>query len=279
MVKLLDALGPAKLLHALDQSTVRYRLPVGEAGLAIGLGGIGVTLEDMVALYATLGNGGQSRPLRWRMEDALTDGKRVVSPVAAWQVTDILTGLAPPAGAPANRLAYKTGTSYGHRDAWAIGYDGRHVIGVWLGRPDGTPVPGAFGADIAAPVLFQAFARLKPSLTPQPPAPPATLLLANAQLPQPLQRFRPRDAAFQAPADSPKLAFPPDGAEVEPLSSGLMVRVEGGLAPFTWLANGTPVTTAARSRETVLPLTSKGFLTLSVIDSAGRSARATIRLR
>lgn len=279
VVKLLDALGPAKLLHALDQSTVRYRLPVGEAGLAIGLGGIGVTLEDMVALYATLGNGGQSRPLRWRMEDALTDGKRVVSPVAAWQVTDILTGLAPPAGAPANRLAYKTGTSYGHRDAWAIGYDGRHVIGVWLGRPDGTPVPGAFGADIAAPVLFQAFARLKPSLTPQPPAPPATLLLANAQLPQPLQRFRPRNAAFEAPADSPKLAFPPDGAEVEPLSSGLMVRVEGGLAPFTWLANGTPVTTAARSRETVLPLTSKGFLTLSVIDSAGRSARATIRLR
>ncbi len=279
VVKLLDALGPARLLKSLDESNVYYRLPQGEAGLAIGLGGIGVTLEDMVTLYAGLANGGNARPLRWRMDDPLMEGKRVISPVAAWQVTDILTGLAPPPGAPANRLAYKTGTSYGHRDAWAIGYDGRHVIGVWLGRPDGTPVPGAFGADLAAPVLFQAFARLKPTLTPQPPAPPATLLLANAQLPQPLQRFRPRDAAFQAPADSPKLAFPPDGAEVEPLPSGLMVRVEGGLAPFTWLANGTPITTAERSRETVLPLKSKGFLTLSVIDSAGRSARATIRLR
>ncbi|MBC2836263.1 penicillin-binding protein 1C [Paragemmobacter straminiformis] len=279
VVKLLDALGPERLLAALDESAVHYRLPAGKAGLAIGLGGIGVTLEDMVTLYAGLANGGQARPLRWRSDDPLTKGKQVISPIAAWQVTDILTGLAPPPGAPANRLAYKTGTSYGHRDAWAIGYDGRHVIGVWLGRPDGTPVPGAFGADLAAPVLFQAFARLKPSLTPQPPAPPATLLLANAQLPQPLQRFRPRDAAFAAPADSPRLAFPPDGAEVEPLASGLMVRVEGGSAPFTWLADGRPVATAERGRETVLPLTSKGFLTLSVIDSAGRSARATIRLR
>ena len=80
--------------------------------------------------------------------------------------------LAPP-GAPSNRLAYKTGTSYGHRDAWAIGFDGKHVIGVWMGRADGTPVPGAFGADVAAPVLFQAFNRLKSALVPQPPAPAA----------------------------------------------------------------------------------------------------------
>ena len=86
-------------------------------------------------------------------------------------VGDILAGLAPPPGAPQNRLAYKTGTSYGHRDAWAIGYDGRHVIGVWMGRPDGTPVPGAFGAETAAPTLFQAFSRLKRQLDPQPPPP------------------------------------------------------------------------------------------------------------
>ena len=71
--------------------------------------------------------------------------------------------------APWNRLAYKTGTSYGHRDAWALGFDGRHAIGVWMGRPDGTPVPGAFGADTAAPVPFEAFQRWKPSLDPLPP--------------------------------------------------------------------------------------------------------------
>ena len=74
-------------------------------------------------------------------------------------LSDILSGIAPPNGALRNGLAYKTGTSYGHRDTWAIGFDGKHVAGVWIGRPDGTPVPGAFGAEVAAPVLFEVFQR------------------------------------------------------------------------------------------------------------------------
>lgn len=279
VVELLDALGPEHLLTALDQSHISYRLPAGKPGLAIALGGIGVTLQDMVGLYATLANGGMSRELRWQNCATAGPETHVISRAAAWQVTDILTGLAPPAGAPANRLAYKTGTSYGHRDAWAIGYDGRHVIGIWLGRPDGTPVPGAFGADLAAPVLFQAFARLKPALAPQPPPPPETLLVANAQLPPPLQRFRSRQAAFAPAADAPTIAFPPDGAELEPLPQGLLARVNGGTAPYSWLVDGRPVTTGQTSREALLPLQSKGFTTLSVIDATGRSARTTIRLR
>ena len=132
----------------------------------------GVSLEDMVQLYAGIARGGVALPLRWRSDAPSDEGQRLLATTSAWFVGDILAGLAPPPGAPQNRLAYKTGTSYGHRDAWAIGYDGRHVIGVWMGRPDGTPVPGVFGADLAAPVLFQAFARLKPKLEPQPPAPP-----------------------------------------------------------------------------------------------------------
>ena len=102
-------------------------------------------------------------------------------------------------------------------------------------------MPGVFGADLAAPVLFQAFARLKPALDPQPPAPASTLLVANADLPQPLQRFRSRSAVFEVAADAPAVAFPPDGAEVELLPAGLKVRVTGGTAPFTWLADGVPV--------------------------------------
>jgi penicillin-binding protein 1C len=263
----------------MDRAGVSYRLPPGAPGLAISLGGIGVSLQDMVQLYAGLARGGVALPLRWRMEGEVAEGARVVSRAAAWQVGDILAGLAPPPGAPENRLAYKTGTSYGHRDAWAIGYDGRHVVGVWLGRADGTPVPGVFGAELAAPVLFQAFARLKPALVPQPPAPPETLLLANAQLPQPLQRFRSRMAVFEGAQDAPAVAFPPDGAEVERLPDGMMVRVEGGTAPFTWLADGKPLVTAERSREVVLPVDGAGFLMLSVIDAEGRSARARVRLR
>ncbi|MCE6960902.1 penicillin-binding protein 1C [Cereibacter sphaeroides] len=273
-VALTDALGPARLLSALEQAGVRPVLPGGQPGLAVALGGVGVTLADMVQLYAALAREGVVLPLHVRGEGET--GRRLLSEVSAWQVADILSGMPPPPGAPANRLAYKTGTSYGHRDAWAIGFDGAHVVGVWLGRADGTPVPGVFGADLAAPVLFRAFARLKPALTPLPPPPRAALTVSNAELPQPLRRFRSRVAAFAA-EDGPAVAFPPDGAEVERLGGRLKVKVEGGSGPFTWLADGAPVAIALPGRETMLDL-APGFLTLSVIDGDGRSARSSIRV-
>ena len=279
VVALTDALGPAKLVSAMQKSGMKPVFPGDQPGLAIALGGVGVTLSDMVQLYAAIARGGVVRPLSYRLDAEVPEGQRVVSEVAAWEVGDILAGLAPPPGAPSNRLAYKTGTSYGHRDAWAIGFDGRHVIGVWMGRADGTPVPGAFGADVAAPVLFQAFNRLKGKLDPQPAAPPATLLVANAELPQPLQRFRSRSAVFEAEADAPAVAFPPDGAEVELLAAGLKVKVAGGTAPFTWLADGVPVVVASDAREAMLAMPGAGFVTLSVIDAEGRSDRVQVQVR
>ncbi len=278
-VALTDGLGPAKLLQAMDRAGMKSVLPTGQPGLAVALGGIGVTLEDMVQLYAAIARGGVVRPLTHTFGVDNPEGQRVITKVSAWEVGDILAGLAPPPGAPSNRLAYKTGTSYGHRDAWAIGFDGKDVIGVWMGRADGTPVPGAFGADLAAPVLFQAFARLKPALDPQPQPPPDTLMLANSQLPQPLRHFRSREAAFAPDASAPQVTFPPDGSEVELLPEGLMVRVSGGTAPFTWLADGAPVLSGEQEPSIVLPALGRGFVTLSVIDAEGRSARTRVRLR
>ena len=279
VVALTDALGPAKLVSAMEKAGMKPVFPGDKPGLAIALGGVGVTLTDMVQLYAAIARGGVVRPLSWRQDAEVPEGQRVVSEVAAWEVGDILAGLAPPPGAPSNRLAYKTGTSYGHRDAWAIGFDGKHVVGVWMGRADGTPVPGAFGADVAAPVLFQAFNRLKGKLDPQPAAPASTLLVANADLPQPLQRFRSRSAVFEAAADAPAVAFPPDGAEVELLAQGLKVKVAGGTAPFTWLADGVPMVVASDAREAMLAMPGTGFVTLSVIDAEGRSDRVQVRVR
>ena len=279
VVELTDALGPAKLISAMEKAGMKPVFPGDQPGLAIALGGVGVSLTDMVQLYAALARGGVARPLTWRLDAEGPEGQRVVSEVAAWQVGDILAGLAPPPGAPSNRLAYKTGTSYGNRDAWAIGFDGRHVVGVWMGRADGTPVPGAFGADVAAPVLFQAFNRLKGKLDPQPAAPASTLLVANAELPQPLQRFKSRSAAFEAEADAPAVAFPPDGAEVELLAAGLKVKVAGGTAPFTWLADGVPVVVGSDAREAMLAMPGTGFVTLSVIDAEGRSDRVQVQVR
>ncbi len=276
-VSLLDALGPAHLMQRMRLAGMEPELPGGRPGLAIGLGGVGVTLNDLVTLYAGIANQGQARPLSARPAGE-TSVARVLSPEAAWQVAHILSGLAPPPGAPANRLAYKTGTSYGHRDAWAVGFDARHVIGVWLGRPDGTAVPGAFGGDLAAPVLFEAFSRLKPRLDPLPPPPSGTLLVGASALPQPLRQFRPRGAVFARPDGAPEVSFPPDGAEL--IADGpLTLRVRDGVAPFTWLVNGTPVEVATYEREVHLPAQGQGFLQLSVIDASGASARADVSLR
>jgi len=93
-----------------------------------------------------------------------------------------------------------------------------------------------------------------------------------------LRQFRSRAAAFEV-ADAPTVAFPPNGAEVELMTDGLLLRVRGGVGPFTWLVDGQPVVVAARGREAVVPSLGPGFVVLSVIDGDGRSARAQVRLR
>lgn len=276
VVLLTEEIGPLRLMAALRRSGARPVVPGGKPGLAVALGGVGVTLHDLVQLYAGLANDGQAVALH--VQGDAPPGARIVSRAAAWQVGHILSGMTPPPGAPANRLAYKTGTSYGHRDAWAIGFDGAHVIGVWIGRPDGTPVPGAFGGDAAAPVLFDAFQRLKPQLQALAPPPPETLLVGAALLPQPLRRFRGRNAMFEPDSDAPKLAFPPDGARLPLDRAGLVVKLRDGRPPFTILANGLPVLTGNRDREVALQGVGKGFVTLSVIDAQGRSDRVNIQV-
>ena len=113
-----------------------------------------------------------------------------MEPVAAWYVSHVLIGTPPPENGVPGRVAFKTGTSYGYRDAWSVGFDGRYTIGVWVGRPDGAPVPGLVGRMAAAPILFDAFARL-----PTPPRrcralPQAFWLTTSAKLPPPLRHFR-----------------------------------------------------------------------------------------
>ncbi|WP_116084952.1 penicillin-binding protein 1C [Tropicimonas sp. IMCC34011] len=271
-VALTEAVGPARLLAHLRRAGASPRLPGGEPGLAVALGGVGLSLEDLVRLYGALGRGGREMPLSYGTA-VPSQGREVLPEGAAWQVGHILSGIAPPPAAPRIRLAYKTGTSYGHRDAWAIGYDGRHVIGVWLGRPDGTPVPGAFGGDLAAPILFEAFGRLKPRTDPL-PQPPSSVLL-GPDLPAPLRRF---GAEGGPEADAPQLSFPRDGTEIE--AEGLLVlKVRDGTPPFTWLAGGAPVATGEHRRETVIDAPGPGFLSLSVIDAEGRAARAEVFLR
>ena len=192
---------------------------------------------------------------------------------------DLFPSIPPPPNAPRERIAYKTGTSYSHRDTWAVGYDGQYVVVVWMGRADGTPVPGAFGADMAAPILFEAFSRVSRRVTPLGPPPPGTLMVSHDALPAPLREFRARNAVFRHAKGSPELAFPPDGATIETAGGAVAVKIRDGRPPFTVLANGAPVIVASHARETMLDLSGPGHVMLSVIDADGRAARARVELR
>lgn len=270
-VLLTEALGPERLMATLRRFGASPVLPGGAPGLAVALGGVGLSLEDMVTIYAGLARLGQEQ--RLTATSATSEpGSQIIAPRAAWQVGDILRGIAPPRDAVAG-LAYKTGTSYGHRDAWALGYDGRHVIGVWMGRPDGTPVPGAFGGDHAAPILFEAFGRLKPQYDPAPPPPVDTLMLTTAELPQNLRRFGSRDTEQKGP----RLVYPPDGAILA--QSETFLKVEGGKLPLTVLLNGAPVATGVRARLVDIGHLDDGFARIAVVDAAGKSAFSQIEMR
>nr|WP_245749321.1 penicillin-binding protein 1C [Jannaschia pohangensis] len=277
-VKLAEGVGPARVMSAIRRSGARAELPGGPPGLAVTLGGVGMNLEGLVQLYATLARGGGRVTLSALPGQGGPEAGRITGAAAAWQVGDVLADLVPPSGAEPGDVAWKTGTSYGHRDAWAIGWDGAHVVGVWMGRPDGTPVPGAFGGDLAAPVMFRAFARIARDRVPLPPAPPETLTVTNAELPAPLQRFSVRGAGLLADADAPAIAFPPDGAVVVTGGQPLAAQVRDGRPPFTWLADGRPVAVNESGRATLVDVARNGFVTLTVIDAAGRSARTQVRV-
>ena len=160
-VQLLEAYGPKRFAADMRNGGVPLSLPaLAEPNLALILGGAGSRLEDLVSGYSALAREGRSANLRLQPDDALRE-RRMLSPGAAWVIRRILSGQARPDRDPTAelvqrpQLAWKTGTSYGFRDALAIGVGPRHLIGVWIGRPDGTPVPGQFGLASAAPLMLQ----------------------------------------------------------------------------------------------------------------------------
>lgn len=286
-VVVLDAVGTARLVSRLKRAGAHPTLPDDTApGLAVGLGGVGVTLRDLVSVYAAIARGGTPVHLNDGVNPApspAADAAPVLDPVAAWYVTDILRDVPPPLNGSPGRIAYKTGTSYGYRDAWAVGFDGRTVIGVWVGRPDGAPVPGISGIKAAAPILFESFDRLGGPTAPFRAAPAGAILAANPDLPEPLRRFRHPDDNMVKRDAAPEIAFPGDGVDVDlGLRSGsvlpLIVKVRNGVPPFTFFANGAPFGRSAFARQSSWTPDGPGFVTLSVVDSAGRSDAVTVFL-
>lgn len=242
-VALLHEVGPLRLITAMKAGGALPRLPPGaEPALPLALGGVGVTLREMVALYGMLGRGGAG----------------VIEPRAATTAARLLVQPFPGGGPPG--VAWKTGTSWGGRDAWAMAVDGRHVVGVWVGRPDGTPMPGATGARLALPLLAQVFARL--------PAAPLE--------PWPLRNQAPVVAALRT--DPLRLLFPPPGATL-PEAGRVVLRAAGGQRPLTFLVDGTPLPHDRARREVGWLPPGPGFYRITVLDAEGGTAAAELRVR
>ncbi len=320
-VKLLHGIGPARLVRRLERAGVQIQLPRGAAPtLPVVLGGLGISLFDLTQLYTALARNGDPVALNWRrtlperhlprfpdnagaglyasftakaqevkmIQKAPSPNQRPVmfTPEATWYVRDILRGTPPPPNASARKIAYKTGTSYGYRDAWSIGFDGQHVIGVWVGRPDGAASPAMTGYTAAAPILFDAFQRLGKDESPLLPRPRQALVAANHELPPPLRRFTPPGEAINdAAVEKLKIVFPLDGAQVA-LATGetttpfepLALKARGGTWPLTWLINGKPLP-ASRRRDTVFwTPDGEGFTEIGVIDATGQYASVQIRI-
>jgi penicillin-binding protein 1C len=256
-VALLEQVGALRFASALKAAGAPPRMPPGaEPSLPLALGGAGTTLREMVGLYAVLAEGGQAGALTTTPR-AMPGRASVLAPHAAAQVAGVLVQPFP--GGGPQGIAWKTGTSWGGRDAWAFGFDARHVAGIWVGRPDGTPIPGATGRSLALPLLAQGFALL-------PAAPRAPLLIRPA--PQP----------FAEPADRLRLLFPMPGAVLAE-AGPVTLRAAGGRRPLTFLVNGAPLDHERARREAAWTPPGPGFYRVTVLDADGVAARAELRVR
>jgi penicillin-binding protein 1C len=296
-VMVLDRIGPLRFSLALENAGAHLAYPTHDAApsLPIALGGLGISLRDITMLYAGIANGGLVQALRTRIGTPPDAGHRLFGPAAAWYLRDILLGASLPEGwamgqglARAHAVAFKTGTSYGFRDAWSIGFSNDYTVGVWVGRADGAPSADSIGREAAAPILLKVFELLPPDRRP-PPSRPASAILARSteDLPPGLRVFT-RDSesapARQSNIAPPSIAFPPNGAAV-PLPAPqakdptILFKADGGRPPLTWLVNGQILGSFDRFAPVLYRPHGEGFARVTVVDADGRSDVSEIRFK
>ncbi len=297
-VALLDRVGPLRFVQRLTESGVTLAFPAEARapGLPLALGGVGIDLEGLVTLYAALADQGRAAALNYGtpVQDAPTL-EPLMSEKSAYYITRILLDTPPPPSflAAGNRrnaqpIAYKTGTSFGFRDAWAVGYTRDFTIGVWVGRPDGSFSPGRMGRETAAPILFEAFDLLPLGPSALPAQVPSGVIVAdNAHLPANLRTFRVKRgmaAEEVASRKSVQIAYPINGATLEladddePLPS-LTLQANGGALPLRWLVNGLPIDSQPYRRQAEWHPDGRGAVRVTVIDRDGNSASSAVWIK
>jgi penicillin-binding protein 1C len=281
-VATLDRIGAPAFLARIEASGVRLVRPragVVDPGLSLALGGEGITLRDLALLYAALGDDGVAKPLAFTEADAAQRAKmtgvRMIRPENARQILDILRETPTPKGrapsaltAGGPRMAFKTGTSYGFRDAVAAGVVGGYAVVVWTGRADGGARGGLTGRDAALPLLFDAADAVGAPASAAHAIAPKSAPTALATLPQ--------------QSDGPQLIFPPDGSAVAveavgPNSRGLVMAATG--EDLTWYVDGAPLTTDLVTGRVIWRPAAPGFYHVTLIDGAGHRVTAKVRVK
>ena len=294
-VALLDRVGPIRLASVMRNAGAELVFPKKGAipSLPLALGGVGISLRDLTMLYVAIPTGGEVRPLRFRMGDEPGEPHRLFGPPAAWYLADVLKGANLPDGWSMGQgierdrqIAFKTGTSYGYRDAWSLGFSNRFTVGIWVGRADGSTRPGHIGRNDAAPLLLKVFDLLPGEERWSSPPPDGAFVAQNAeQLPRALQRFR-RSTTLVAGLkriQPPRIAFPPNGATVSlenpKKPQALPLKAQGGRAPLRWVINGLPLESPSLIGDTWWTPDGEGFARITVVDADGRSDTSQIRLK
>ena len=201
----------------------------------MGLGGVGVRLTELTALYAGIARADHGAALERPRRARAATSARLLDPVAAWYVGECAHRHAAARQSPAGRIAFKTGTSYGYRDAWSVGFDGKATIGVWVGRPDGAPVPGLVGRTAAAPILFDAFARSGGHWRLLCRRPEGAIFATTARLPPTLHASGPAGcragcaARFAHPVSPGRHAARAAASRPKPMA----LKIQGGVEPLT----------------------------------------------
>ncbi|KCZ90664.1 penicillin-binding protein 1C [Hyphomonas johnsonii] len=287
-VMMLDKVGPERFAAQLALAGASPRIAGSashEAGLAIALGGAGLTARELAVLYAALGDKGVAKPLVWRADaepaSRALPGQRLIGEASADEIIRILQNGPTPEGRVPGRLtenapqiAFKTGTSYGFRDAWAAGVAGDLAIVVWVGRADGAPRPGVTGGDVALPILFEIADRAAHHLRDEGAA--RGRLTAEAR---PRSKGAIRDFSADAP---PQILFPPRDAElwagtVDGTPAKGFVLAGRGEGQLTWFVNGAPCAIDDAGAPVWQP-TREGFYIVTAVDTAGRTSRVRVRV-
>lgn len=294
-VSALDQIGAPRFAAMLNAAGIELkgaRKANKREGLALALGGAGLTARDMAMLYAGLANGGNITPLVWHQpdgnktdilepefDDVEKNSYQLFSAQNAARVSAILrdapalSGRAPSMlSTSAPRIAFKTGTSYGFRDAWSAGHAGRYTVVAWVGRADGAPRPGVTGRKAAAPLLFDIFDMLARFENDR-----GIDLEADETEAPSMVRFAPKRVA-----SPPEIVFPRSGVELyasqENQSRGFSLAARGGVKSYRWYVEGEPVSIDQSSGRAIWYPARGGFYDVTVIDGEGRQAKSKVRV-